>query len=341
MKEDGLNDSKYQYNILINMKKNALITGISGQDGSYLAELLLSKGYNVFGLVRRSSSSNLNCSNHLINKVKFIEGDMCDYQSLLSIIKISKPHEIYNLAAQSHVGTSFSQPHYTFDVNGRGVQYLLDAVKESGIRCKIYQASTSELYGGVPGTEPQDENTPFTPKSPYAIAKLHAYEMTRFYRDTYNMFVCNGILFNHESERRGLNFVTRKITDGVGKIYNGLEKELTLGNLDAQRDWGYAKEYVVGMWLMLQQNEPDDYVLATGENHSVREFCESAFNCVGLDYRDYVKSSPEYVRDNEVNILRGNYNKAKTVLGWSPTTDFNSLVKIMVDYDCKRHEKRN
>lgn len=319
-------------------KKNALITGITGQDGSYMAELLLSKKYNVFGLIRRSSSGHLNCSSHLAGRVTFIEGDLCDYQSLLNAVKVSKPQEIYNFAAQSHVGTSFTQPSYTLDVNGRGVLYLLDAVKNSGINCKIYHASTSEQYGGVPGTDPQNEETPFKPKSPYAMAKLYAYEISRYYRDAYNFFICNGICFNHESERRGFNFVTRKITDGASKIYVGMETELKLGNLDAFRDWGYAKDYVEGMWLMLQQNEPDDYVLATGEMHSVKELCDVAFSTLGLDYRDYVIIDPQFLRDNEVNVLRGDPTKAKTKLGWEPKTSFKELITKMVNFDYERNK---
>jgi GDPmannose 4,6-dehydratase len=325
-----------------NMKnKNALITGITGQDGSFLAELLISKGYNVFGFHRRLSSNDLNCSTHLVNKIKLIEGDMCDRQSLLNAIKVSRPHEIYNLASQSHVGASFIQPNYTFDVNGRGVLYLLEAVKESGINCKIYQAATSEQFGGVPGTEPQNEKTPFIPKSPYAIAKLYAFETVRFYRDAYNLFICNGICFNHESERRGKDFISRKISDGVARIYHKLQNELRLGNLDAKRDWGYAKEYVEGMWLMLQQDEPDDYVLATGEMHSVREMCDISFKYVNLDYNDYVISDSEFLRNNEVNILQGDPTKANQVLGWKSSTSFNDLMRLMVKFDCEKYDKLN
>jgi len=322
-------------------KKNALITGITGQDGSFLAELLLSKGYGVFGLHRRLSSSDLNCASHLINDVTFIEGDMCDRQSLLNAVKISKPHEVYNLAAQSHVGTSFTQPNFTFDVNGRGVLYLLEAIKESGINCKFYQASTSEQFGGVVGSAPQNENTPFIPKSPYAVSKLYGYETVRHYRDIYNLFACNGICFNHESERRGFNFVSRKISDGVAKIYCGIEKELTLGNLDALRDWGYAKEYVEGMWMMLQHNDPDDYVLSTGKLYSVRDMCEISFRSVGLDYRNYIITDSEFLRDNEVNVLQGDSTKAKQILGWESKTSFEDLMSMMVKFDCERHGKLN
>lgn len=318
-------------------QKRALITGITGQDGSFLAELLLSKGYTVYGLVRRTSSSHLNCAEHLRNSVTFIDGDMCDQQSLFNAIKISKPNEVYNLAAQSHVGMSFKQPNATFDINGRGALYLLEAIRESGINCKFYQASTSELFGGVPGTEPQNESTPFTPKSPYAISKLFAFEMVRYYREAYNMFACNGILFNHESERRGINFVTRKITDGLARILAGLDDQINLGILDVQRDWGYAKDYVYGMWLMLQQEIPDDFILSTNETHSVRQFCEVAFNYVGLNYEDYVIVNPTFLRENEVNILKGDFSKANNILKWAPTTSFNELVKLMVDFDIRKY----
>lgn len=313
---------------------NALITGVSGQDGSFLAELLLDKGYNVFGVLRRTSSGSLGNASHLADKIRFIEGDLCDYNSLLNAIKISKPVEVYNLAAQSHVGTSFSQPDYTFNVNGRGVDYLLSALQSSGITSKVYQASTSELFGNAQSS--QNESTPFLPRSPYGLSKLHAFHTIKMHRDTYNTFACNGILFNHESERRGANFVTRKITKAVAMIKLGLQKKLQLGNIESKRDWGYAKDYVKAMYMIMQNDVADDFVIATGETHSVREFCNEAFNYVGLNYMDYVESSSDNMRPLDINILYGDPSKARRELGWKPSVSFNELVSIMVKNDIKQ-----
>ena len=315
--------------------KNAFITGITGQDGSFLAELLLAKGYNVFGLKRRTSSNNLGHISHIAKNITLIEGDMCDYKSLLNAIEIAKPDEIYNLAAQSNVGVSFTQPSYTLDVNARGVLYLLEAVKNLGIKPRIYQASTSELFGGVEGTAPQNERTPFTPKSPYGLSKLYAHEVMHMYRDAYDMFTCIGILFNHESERRGIEFVTRKITNAVAKIHYKLDDKLLLGNIDAKRDWGYAKDYVDAIYRIIQYDTPDDFVIATGVTHSVREFCELAFAHVGLNYLDYVKIDEKYIRQLEVNVLQGNASKAQNVLNWKATTSFEELISLMVEHDLR------
>lgn len=336
------------------MNKKALITGITGQDGSFLAELLISKGYEVHGLIRRSSVSNTERIDNLIRNHQIIlhEGDMSDSSSIIRIIKEIEPNEIYNLAAQSHVQISFDAPEYTGDVDALGVLRILEAIHILGLenKTRIYQASTSELFGKVEAC-PQDENTPFHPFSPYAVAKLYGYWMIKEYREAYKMFACNGILFNHESERRGDNFVTRKITLAASRIKYGLQDHLELGNLDAKRDWGYAKDYVECMWLILQQNKPDDFVIATGVQHTVREFTELAFHYAGIDLvwdghginekgldkktgKVLVSVNKEWYRPTDVVNLLGNPNKAKTVLGWNPQkTSYEQLCKIMIDHD--------
>ncbi len=319
--------------------KKALITGITGQDGSYLAELLLAKGYEVHGLIRRSSSFNTGRIDGLyedphVNGVHFFlhYGDMTDSTSLIKLLYRVRPDEVYHLASQSHVRVSFDTPEYTGDVTGMGTVRLLEAIREVGIETRFYQAGSSEMYGMVQET-PQRETTPFHPRSPNGTAKLYAHWVTVNYRESYGMFACNGIAFNHESPRRGETFVTRKITRAVAHIKAGLQHDLYLGNLDARRDWGYAKEYVEAMWLMLQQDAPDDYVIATGETHSVREFLEVAFAHADLDYRDYVKTDAKYYRPAEVDLLIGDPSKARAALGWAPKTTFEELVRMMVDED--------
>ena len=319
--------------------KKALITGITGQDGSYLAELLLEKGYEVHGIIRRSSSFNTSRIDHLyqdphINDVRMFlhYGDLSDSSNLSRLLEKIQPDEIYNLAAQSHVRVSFDMPEYTADVVGLGTIRILDAIKETQIKTKFYQASTSELYGKVVET-PQTEKTPFYPRSPYSCAKLYSYWITVNYRESYDMYACNGILFNHESPRRGETFVTKKITHAIAKILNKEQDKLYLGNLDAKRDWGYAKDYVEAMWLMLQQENAEDYVIATGETHSVREFLDEAFGLVGIDWKKYVEIDPRYYRPAEVDLLLGDPTKAKEKLGWKPKTTFKELVKIMLEYD--------
>ncbi|PLV63641.1 GDP-mannose 4,6-dehydratase [Brachyspira pilosicoli] len=319
--------------------KKALITGITGQDGSYLAELLLEKGYEVHGIIRRSSSFNTERIEHLysdphINDVRMFlhYGDLSDSSNLSRLLEKIQPDEIYNLAAQSHVRVSFDMPEYTADVVGLGTIRILDAIKETHIKTKFYQASTSELYGKVVET-PQTEKTPFYPRSPYACAKLYSYWITVNYRESYDMYACNGILFNHESPRRGETFVTKKITHAIAKILKKEQDKLYLGNLDAKRDWGYAKDYVEAMWLMLQQEKADDYVIATGETHSVKEFLDEAFGLVGLDWKKYVEIDARYYRPAEVDLLLGDPTKAKEKLGWKPKTTFKELVKIMLEYD--------
>jgi GDPmannose 4,6-dehydratase len=319
--------------------KKALITGITGQDGSYLAELLLEKGYQVHGILRRTSTFNRQridpiYQNKELNQGRFHlhYGDLADSPSLYKLIEQIAPDEIYNLAAQSHVKVSFENPEYTADVVATGTLRLLEANRQTGVMARFYQASSSEMFGKVRET-PQTELTPFHPRSPYGVAKVFAHQITVNYRESYGMHASCGILFNHESPRRGENFVTRKITQSVAKIHKGLQDKLVLGNLDAKRDWGYAKEYVEAMWLMLQQDEADDYVIATNETHSVREFLEIAFNHVGKDYQDYVETSSAYYRPAEVDLLIGDCSKAKTKLGWQPATTFEGLVKLMVDSD--------
>jgi GDPmannose 4,6-dehydratase len=321
--------------------KKALITGITGQDGSYLAELLLSKGYEVHGIIRRASSFNTGRIDHLykdphINGVHLFlhYGDIADSTNLIKLLYRIRPDEIYHLAAQSHVRVSFDIPEYTGDVTGLGTIRILEAIRETGIETRFYQASSSEMFGKVQEV-PQRETTPFYPRSPYGVAKLYAYWATRNYRESYGLFACNGILFNHESPRRGETFVTRKITRAVARIKAGLQEKLYLGNLDAKRDWGYAKEYVEAMWLMLQQDEPDDFVIATGETHSVEEFLVEAFSHVGLDWRSYVELDPKYLRPSEVDLLIGDASRARAALGWKPATTFAGLVRLMVDADVK------
>jgi GDPmannose 4,6-dehydratase len=328
--------------------KRALITGITGQDGSYLTELLLAKGYEVHGIVRRSSSFNTERIDHIYKdphesgvRLHLHYGDLNDASSLQSIVAEAKPDEIYNLGAQSHVRVSFDIPEYTGEVTGLGTIRLLESIRKTGVACKFYQASSSELYGKVVET-PQRETTPFHPRSPYAAAKAYSFYVAQNYREAYGMFVCNGILFNHESERRGETFVTRKITRAVGRIKHGLQKEVFLGNLDAKRDWGHAADYVEAMWLMLQQDEPDDYVVGTGETHSVREFLELAFDRAGLPWQEHVKIDPRYFRPAEVDLLLADPTKAKTKLGWKPKVSFQELVHRMVDADLElaAREKR-
>jgi GDPmannose 4,6-dehydratase len=321
--------------------KKALITGITGQDGSYLADLLLDKGYEVHGIIRRASTFNTSRIEHLyqdphVNGVRLFlhYGDLSDSVNLVKLLYDLKPEEIYHLAAQSHVRVSFDIPEYTSDITGIGTIRILEAIRETGVRPKFYQASSSEMYGKVQEV-PQTETTPFWPRSPYAVAKLFAYWATVNYRESYGLHASNGILFNHESPRRGETFVTRKITRAVARIKRGLQKDLYLGNLDARRDWGYAKEYVEGMWRILQQEEPDDYVLATNETHTVREFCEEAFGHVDLDWKEFVRHDARYERPAEVDLLIGDPAKAKAKLGWEAGTKFQELVKIMVDADLR------
>jgi GDPmannose 4,6-dehydratase len=317
----------------------ALISGISGQDGSYLAELLLDKGYEVHGIVRRSSSFNTHRIDHLYHDphergVRLFThyGDLADSVSLAKLLYELQPDEIYHLGAQSHVRVSFDIPVYTFDVTGGGTLRILEAMRESGVESRFYQASSSEMFGSTP--PPQSETAPFHPRSPYAVSKVAAFWAAVNYREAYGMFVANGILFNHESPRRGETFVTRKITRAVARIKAGLQDKLYLGNLDARRDWGYARDYVEAMWLMLQSDEPEDFVIATGESHSVREFLEAAFARVGLDWEPHVEIDPRYFRPAEVDDLRGDASKARDRLGWEPKVCFEELVAIMVDADC-------
>ena len=312
--------------------KKALITGITGQDGSYLAELLLEKGYDVHGLVRRSSSFNTWRIDKIRDRLDLHYGDLVDQNSLMRTLQLVQPDEVYNLAAQSHVKVSFEMPEYTTDVTAIGVLRVLDAVRALGLRTRIYQAGSSEMFGLI-HENPQTERTPFHPRSPYGVSKVFGHWMAVNYRESYGLHVSNGILFNHESPRRGENFVTRKITMGLAAIRKGKAKELRLGNLDAQRDWGYAKDYVEAMWLMLQREQPDDYVIATGETHSVREFLEEAFSHAGLDWKEFVKVDSKYFRPAEVDLLLGDASKARKALGWQPKVTFKALVRLMVDAD--------
>jgi GDPmannose 4,6-dehydratase len=323
------------------MAKTALITGITGQDGSFLTELLLAKGYDVYGIIRRSSSFNTDRIDHLYEdphekgtRLRLLYGDLNDSSSLNTILRHVQPDEIYNLGAQSHVRVSFDIPEYTGEVTGLGTVRLLEAIREAGIQPRFYQASSSELYGKVVET-PQTETTPFHPRSPYACAKAYAYHITVNYRESYGMFACNGILFNHESERRGETFVSRKICRAATRIKLGLQEKLYMGNLEARRDWGYAKDYVEAMWIMLNADEPDDYVIATGETHSVREFIERAFGYLDLDWQRHVEIDPRYFRPAEVDLLLGDAGKARRKLGWEPKVTFDQLVKLMVDHDLK------
>jgi GDPmannose 4,6-dehydratase len=310
----------------------ALITGVTGQDGSYLADFLLERGYEVFGMVRRTSTINFDRIRHLQDRIKIVRGDLLDEVSLISILRENDPDEIYNLAAQSFVPTSFEQPVLTGEFTGLGVTRVLDAIRIVNHAVRFYQASSSEMFGKVRET-PQRESTPFYPRSPYGAAKVYAHWMTVNYRESYGLFACSGILFNHESPRRGIEFVTHKITRAAARIKWGLASELRLGNLDAQRDWGYAPDYVRAMWLMLQQDNPDDYVIATGETHTVRQFCQESFGYLGLDWEQYVMVDPKLYRPAEVDLLVGDYGKAKRVLGWEPSVNFQELVRIMVDAD--------
>lgn len=319
--------------------KKALVTGVTGQDGSYLAELLLSKGYEVHGVIRRSSSINTKRLSGIWKDphesgVRYHNhyGDLTDSASLINLIRDLGPDEIYNLGAQSHVKVSFEVPEYTSDVTAAGVTRILEAVRASEIKTRFYQASSSEMFGAAP--PPQNEQTPFHPRSPYGVAKVFGHWITINYRESHDLFACSGILFNHESPRRGHNFVSRKITRAVARIRSGLQEKLYMGNMDAKRDWGYAPEYVEAMWMMLQQDQPDDYVIATGESHSVQEFCEVAFDHVGLDWEKYVEvNDPRYLRPAEVDYLLGDPSKAKKVLGWEPKTKFADLARLMVDAD--------
>jgi GDPmannose 4,6-dehydratase len=321
------------------MQKRALITGITGQDGSFLTELLLEKGYEVYGVIRRSSSFNTDRIDHLYQdphepgtNLRLVYGDLNDSSSLNTILRKTQPDEIYNLGAQSHVRVSFDVPEYTAEITGVGTVRLLEAIRESGLNTKFYQASSSELYGKAVEI-PQNERTPFYPRSPYGCAKAYAYYVTVNYREAYGLFACNGILFNHESERRGETFVSRKITRAATRIKLGLQDKLYLGNLDARRDWGYAADYVKAMWLMMQADQADDFVIATGETHSIREFLDRAFGRLDLDWKEFVEIDPRYYRPAEVDILRGDYSKARRQLGWEPTVEFNEMVAIMIDHD--------
>lgn len=312
----------------------ALITGITGQDGSYLAELLLSKGYKVYGLVRRLSATNYERIEHILDQITLLDGDLLDQSSLSRALEIATPDEVYNLAAQSHVGLSFEQPIATGEYNALGPVRLLEAIRRTGADIRFYQASTSELFGNV--GRRQNELTPFRPRSPYAIAKLYAHQATINYRDAYGLFACCGILFNHESPRRGLDFVTRKISMGVARIRAGLQDSLELGNLQTYRDWGFAGDYVEAMWLMLQQDRPQEYVIATGESHTVGEFVEKAFAYAGLDAHKYVRISPRYYRPTDVTKLEGDATKARRDLEWAPRVSFEQLVAMMVEHDLER-----
>lgn len=320
--------------------KRALITGVTGQDGSHLAEFLLSQGYEVHGVIRRASTFNTHRLDHIYKdrhetgvRLHLHYGDMTDGSQIARLIRMVEPDEIYNLAAQSHVAVSFQQPEYTGNVDALGVVRLLEAIREARIDTKLYQAGTSEMFGDSP--PPQSETTPFRPRSPYAAAKVYAHWMVANYREAYGLFAVNGILFNHEGERRGETFVSRKITRAIGQIVSGRQKRLYLGNLDAARDWGYAKDYVKAMWLMLQQEQPDDYVIGTGNSHTVREFCERAFAVVGLQWEPFVEVDPAYFRPTEVEYLQADPTKARETLGWKPETDFDALVELMVESDLR------
>lgn len=317
------------------MAKKALITGITGQDGSYLSELLLEKGYTVFGLVQRTATDQFQNIEHILDKVTLITGDLSDSGSLMRAVDQSQPDEVYNLAAQSFVKASWDIPELTGDVTGVGVTRLLEAIRLLKTDAKFYQASSSEMFGKVQEV-PQTETTPFYPRSPYGVAKVYGHWTTINYRESHDMFACSGMLFNHESPRRGLEFVTRKISDGVARIKLGITKELRLGNMDAKRDWGFAGDYVEAMWLMLQQDEPDDFVVGTGENHSVQEFVELAFGHVGLNWKDHVVQDKAFMRPAEVDDLLADPTKAKEKLGWQPKTSFEDLVKMMVESDLER-----
>ncbi len=317
------------------MKKRALITGITGQDGSYLAEFLLSKGYEVFGLVRRSSTINFERLIHLQDQIELIPGDLLDQNSLISALRQANPSEVYNLASQSYVLTSWNQPVLTGEFTALGVTRMLEAVRVVNPGIRFYQASSSEMFGMVKES-PQNEQTPFYPRSPYGVAKLYGHWITVNYRESYNLFTCSGILFNHESPRRGLEFVTRKVTYSAARIKLGLQKKLKMGNLDAERDWGYAAEYVQAMWLMLQRDQPEDFVIGTGVTHSVRELLDLAFSHLDLDYRDYVEVDPALLRPSEVHHLRADASKARREAGWEPVVTFEQMISMMVESDLTR-----
>ncbi len=317
----------------------ALVTGITGQDGSYLAEFLLDKKYEVYGMVRRSSVENFNRIEHIRDKLKFVQADLLDQLSIIDAIKESCPDEIYNLGAMSFVPTSWKQPVLTGEFTGLGVTRMLEATRHMNKNIKFYQASSSEMFGKVKEV-PQNENTPFYPRSPYGVAKVYGHYMTVNYRESYDMFTCSGILFNHESPRRGLEFVTKKITYGAAKIKLGLVDSLYLGNLDAKRDWGYALDYIEAMWLMLQQDKPKDYVISTGEAHSVKDWVEASFRCLDLDWEKFVKIDKRFIRPADVDLLVGDCSKAKEELGWNPKVGFEELVKIMVEFDYNYLKKR-
>jgi GDPmannose 4,6-dehydratase len=320
------------------MPRRALITGITGQDGSYLAELLLDKGYEVYGMVRRASAANYWRIEHLLDRIQLRPADLLDQLSLIKVLDEVRPQELYNLAAMSFVPASWDQPMLTGEFNAQGVTRVLEAVRQVDPSIRVYQASSSEMYGKVREV-PQTELTPFYPRSPYGVSKVFAHYITVNYRESYDLFAVSGILFNHESPRRGLEFVTRKVTDGVARIKLGLADSLSLGNLDAQRDWGFAGDYVRAMWMMLQQDRPDDYVIATGESHSVRELVEGAFGHVGLDWQSYVKLDPKFLRPAEVDHLIGDSSKARKILGWKPEIGFTRLVTMMVDADVERYAR--
>tara|TARA_R110000851_G_scaffold236071_2_gene388696 strand:+ start:273 stop:1232 length:960 start_codon:yes stop_codon:yes gene_type:complete len=316
--------------------QRALITGINGMDGSHLADLLLEKGYEVYGMERRTSSPNRTNTKHLEGKITFLNGDLTDQNSLTRCLKQSNPCEVYNLGSQSFVGESWNTPEQTSDVTGLGVLRMLEATREYGAPVRFYQASSSEMFGRMV-ENPANENTPFYPRSPYGVAKLYGHWITKNYRESYDMFACSGILFNHESERRGIEFVTRKITDGVARIHLGLQDKITLGNLDSYRDWGYAPDYCEAMWLMLQQKKADDYVISTGETHSIRNFLDVAFQSIGIvEWASYVGQDRRFMRPAEVDVLRGDSTKAQTELGWKPKTSFVDLVDKMIKNDIKR-----
>jgi len=319
--------------------KTALITGITGMDGSHLADFLLKKNYNVYGMIRRSSNVNYSNLELIKDKIKFINGDMTDQNSLLRCLKDSNPDEVYNLASQSFVGESWNTPEQTSNVTALGVLRVLESIREFNPKIKFYQASSSEMFGRMV-ENPANENTPFYPRSPYGVSKLYGHWITINYRESYNLFACSGILFNHESERRGIEFVTRKITDGVAKIHHGLQDYISLGNLDSRRDWGYAPDYVEAMWKILQNDKPTDYVIATGKDYSVRDFIDLAFKVIGInDWKKYVKIDPKFYRPAEVDVLRGDYTKAKEELGWEPKTSLEQMVIKMVKSDIEKLKK--
>ena len=322
------------------MTKKALVTGVTGQDGSYLAEFLLEKGYEVIGMVRRTSTVNFERIKHIQDKITLASGDLMDQVSIIDVLREHRPDEVYNLAAQSFVPISWSQPVLTGEVTALGVTRVLDAIRIVDPTIRFYQASSSEMFGKVRET-PQTENTPFYPRSPYGVAKVYGHWITVNYRESYDLFACSGILFNHESPRRGLEFVTHKVTHGVARIKLGLANELRMGNLDSQRDWGYVEDYVRAMWLMLQQDEPDDYVVATGKTHSVQELCEVAFGYLGLDWRDHVVLDSRFLRPADVDFLVGDAAKARTNLGWEPTVTFEELIQMMVDADLEALKREN